>query len=211
MTRPSCCFGISLLLMSAAWGGATWVELRPAAGLAKPLQTISSQMNGWTGRDDPALTPSVLDSLRPTSYLSRTYLKGHETLGLFIAYYALTRPGESMHSPKNCLPGGGWEILESGFTDVQVAEKHFAINKYSIQKDGDRQLVLYWYQSKERLVASEYSGKLFRVWDAISSGDTSGSLVRIIAPAAPGDLEEERSFAARIIPEVQQALGGTGL
>lgn len=211
MKRHSRYFGISLFLMSAAWAGTAWVEFRPPAALAKPLQSISTQMEGWVGREDPPLTGSVLESLHPTSYLLRTYHKGPKTLGLFIAYYALTRPGESMHSPKNCLPGGGWEILESGSTDVPVAHKRLAINKYLIQKNGAQQLVLYWYQSKQRVVASEYTGKLFRVWDAISTGDTSGSIVRISLAATPDALEDGRSFGVRVIPEVQEVLGGTGL
>jgi EpsI family protein len=130
-----------------------------------------------------------------------------KSLGFFVAYYALTRPGESMHSPKNCLPGGGWEILESGFTNVQVGQKRFPVNKYLIQKSGERQLVIYWYQSKERIVASEYSGKLFRAWDAVFNGDTSGSLVRIILPDRPDALGDARSFAEAVIPDVQQAIG----
>ncbi|HSU59403.1 MAG TPA: EpsI family protein [Bryobacteraceae bacterium] len=207
MTQRSWYFGISLFLMCAAWTGATLIELRPATALAKPLQTIDRRIDGWVGREDPPLSGSVLESLRPTSYVSRTYQKETKSLGLFVAYYALTRPGESMHSPKNCLPGGGWEILESGFTDVQLGSKHVAVNKYLIEKSGERQLVIYWYQSKERIVASEYSGKLFRAWDAISNGDTSGSIVRIVLPDRPDALGDARSFAEAVIPEVQQAIG----
>ncbi|HET9791118.1 MAG TPA: EpsI family protein [Candidatus Angelobacter sp.] len=205
--QRSAYFGISLCLMCAAWAGAAWVETRPAAGLAKPLDSIDRHIDGWVGMDDPPLTESILASLRPSSYISRTYYKGTKSIGLFVAYYSLTRPGESMHSPKNCLPGGGWEILESGFTYINVGQQRFGVNKYSIQKNGDRQLVLYWYQSRERIVASEYAGKLFRAWDAISSGDTSGSLVRVLLPATPGALEEGQSFAARVVPAVQRALG----
>lgn len=207
MSRRSCFFGISLFLMCVAWTGATLVESRPATALAEPLENIDLDIQGWVGRNDPPLTVPVLDTLRPTSYVLRTYTKGSKALGFFIAYYALTRPGESMHSPKNCLPGGGWEILESGTTYIQVQGRHFPVNKYVVQKEAARELVLYWYQSRRHVVASEYTGKLFRFWDAITAGDTSGSIVRVSSPEGLQGLEDARSFAAAVFPEVQQAIG----
>jgi EpsI family protein len=137
----------------------------------------------------------------------RTYRKGAHSLNLFIAYYALTKPGESMHSPKNCLPGGGWEILRSGFTDLQAQGRSYSVNRYVVQKEGARQLVLYWYQSRERVVASEYTGKLLRFWDALTTGDTSGSLVRIVASDDSQGSQDARAFAAAILPDVQQVIG----
>lgn len=207
MSRRTCLFGISLFLMCAAWTGATWVESRPATALAKPLETINPNLRGWIGRNDPPLSDRILNSLRPTSYISRTYRKGAAAIGFFMAYYALTRPGESMHSPKNCLPGSGWNILESGSIDLDVQGRSFSVNKYIVQKEDTRQLVLYWYQSRRRIVASEYTGKLFRFWDAVTTGDTSGSIVRITAPEGPQALQYARSFAAAAFPEVQQVIG----
>jgi EpsI family protein len=207
MNRHAWHFGISLLLMCTAWAGAALVESRPAIALAKPLDSFDRRIDGWVAGEDLPLTSSVLETLRPTSYILRTYQRGQNALNLFIAYYALTQPGESMHSPKNCLPGGGWEILQSGFTAVQSGGKRLWVNKYIVQKEGDRLLVLYWYQSKRRVVASEYEGKLLRMWDAVRTGDTSGSIVRVSLAERPGALEDARSFATAVFPEMQRALG----
>ena len=138
------------------------------------------------GDGRPATGAAVLQRLIPTSYLSREYQKGNLRLDLFISYYAQQRSGESMHSPKHCLPGSGWEIWQHGSALVPVGGQQITINKYSIQKETNRMLMFYWYQSPERILASEYSGKAYLVWDALTSGHTSGSIVRLSLPDGPG-------------------------
>ena len=78
--------------------------------LAVPLDKIPAQMAGWTASSDKELPARTLQVLDATSYLSRPYQKDSQDLDLFIAFYAQQRAGESMHSPKHCLPGSGWEI-----------------------------------------------------------------------------------------------------
>src|SRR5438445_2994998 len=88
-------------------------ERRPEL-LAKPLRSIPREIDGWVGADAPPLDAHTLEMLRPTSYLDRAYRRGADAASLFISYYAEQRAGESMHSPKNCLPGSGWEIWDFG-------------------------------------------------------------------------------------------------
>jgi EpsI family protein len=64
------------------------------------------------------------------------------------------------------------------------------INRVVIQKGFERQLVLYWYQGHGRVIASEYSGKIFMVLDAIRTNRTDAALVRVVAPVAAGQSEE---------------------
>ena len=152
------------------------------------------------------LSSNVLAHLLPTSYVSRTYTKNGAVLGMFIAYYAEQRAGESMHSPKNCLPGSGWEIWKYGTTTIPVAGAPEEINQYFIDNSGQRMIVLYWYQSRKRIIASEYMGKLQLIKDTLTDGHTSGSLVRIIVPDAPGMSQAAASFATALVPEVRRCL-----
>ena len=112
-----------------------------------------------------------------------------------------------MHSPKHCLPGAGWEIWDYGSSNIAMGGRNFEVNKYSIQNGGDRRLVLYWYQSKGRIIASEYMGKILLARDALLQNSTAASIVRIIVPDQPGALEYARDFASELIPEVQHAFG----
>jgi EpsI family protein len=175
--------------------------------LAIPLDRIASRIGGWTAFQDQTLPPPTLHALKPTSYLVRKYQKGSSQLDLFIAFYAQQRAGESMHSPKHCLPGAGWEIWKHDSALVPVNGKQLEINKYSIQNLGTRMLMFYWYQSKDQIVASEYAGKILLARDTLLTGHTAGSIVRIMLPDVPGADEEAVLFASRMIPEVQRCFG----
>jgi EpsI family protein len=196
---------VTVLLLTGTLGATRLLSHRPPQDLAQPLDTISRQISGFTGRDNPPVTQAVMRSLLSDSYLSRTYTKSDLQADVFIAFYKQQRSGESMHSPKHCLPGAGWEIWNYGRTTVGPNAE--SINKYSISREGTRMLVLYWYQSKERIIASEYLGKVLLARDALMQNSTSGSIVRIIVPDEPRALDEARAFAGELIPQVQRCFG----
>ena len=172
--------------------------------LAQPLETIDRQISGFVGADNPALDENTLRALQPTSYLVRTYSKPGLKADLFIAYYKEQRAGESMQSPKHCLPGAGWEIWNYETTEIPASGRTFKVNKYSISHEGERRLVLYWYQSKSRIIASEYVGKILLARDTLMQNSTAASIVRIIVPDQPGTIQAASAFASELIPQVQR-------
>lgn len=208
MTTPG--FGlvaatISVLLVTLAASAVS--ERRRPEKLERPLESLSHSLAGWQYQAEALLPPATLKRLVTTDHCSRLYGKGGTQLGLFIAYYAEQRSGESMHSPKHCLPGSGWEIWKYGSVTVPVQGRRVVINNYSIQKAGDREVVLYWYQSRERIIASEYLGKLLLMRDALWAGRTDGAIVRVIVPDRPGAVREGVAFVSELIPEVERCFG----
>jgi len=197
----------TILLLGATLGAYTISARRPPDFLALPLDTIDRQIDGWSMTGEEPLTQGVLGRLQLTSYISRIYQKNGTRLGLFVAFYAQQRAGESMHSPKHCLPGSGWEIWKHGSAMVPVNGRQVEINQYSIQNSGQRMLIFYWYQSKDRILASEYMGKVLLAKDALFNGHTAGSLVRIMLPDVPSAPAEGTAFATVLIPEMQRCLG----
>ncbi len=194
-----------LLVGALVVGGMT--ERRIPESLAVPLDRIDSHISGWTEISQQKLDGPTLKALDPTSYLSRTYSKGASQIGLFIAYYAEQRAGESMHSPNHCLPGAGWDIMERGSATLSVMGRHVQINNYKIQNLGTRMLMLYWYQSRNRILASEYTGKVLLARDTLLSGLTGGSIVRIMLTDDQAASAQGVAFAADVIPQVQRCLG----
>jgi EpsI family protein len=175
--------------------------------LAVPLDQIDSQIEGWTATGDETVPAPTLHALAPSAYLVRNYRKGNSQLGLFVAFYAQQRAGESMHSPKHCLPGSGWEIWNYDAALIPVDGRQVRVNKYSIHNGGQRNLMFYWYQSKQRIIASEYLGKLLLVRDALVDGRTAASIVRITVADTPGASDEATAFAAGLIPQVERCFG----
>lgn len=207
--RRSCWlyFGMTagLLLCAGALGRMT--DRRVPELLAIPLDQIDSHIAGWTEISETSLPPRIVASLSPTSYLARTYQKGAARIDLFIAYYALQRAGDSIHSPKHCLPGGGWEIVQRDAAHIHAGGIQATVNKFVIEHLGTRLLMIYWYQSRERIVANEFLGKLFLARDTALTGLTGGSIVRITLPDTPDAGREGTAFAAAMIPEMQRCLG----
>jgi EpsI family protein len=140
----------------------------------------------WKSINAPPMDDEVLKVLGVDDYLSRIYYRpGGDQVGLYMGFYASQRQGDTIHSPLNCLPGAGWEPVEEGrltIPDVDGRGRAITVNRYVVQKGLDRQMVLYWYQSHGRVVASEYTSKAYLIHDAIRLNRTDGSMVRVIAP-----------------------------
>jgi len=143
----------------------------------------------WRGVQQPPFEKNILAVLGVDDYLARAYYApGGSGVGLYIGYYGSQRQGDTMHSPLNCMPGAGWEPVSHSMLPVSIAAagsapaSQIVVNRYVIQKGLDRQLVLYWYQSHGRVVASEYWGKFYLIRDAMRLNRTDGALVRVIAP-----------------------------
>lgn len=178
-------------------------ELPPRTSLA----LLPMSIDGWQGRREPDLTPEVLAVLGAEDYTVRSYLKGSEYAGLYIGYHSSQRQGDTIHSPLNCLPGAGWQPTDQGRLLLPVKrgpeapDAPIEVNSVVISKGLDRQLVLYWYQSHRRVVASEYWGKVYTVLDAVRYNRTDAALVRVIMPIREG--ESKQATEARATPFVQ--------
>jgi EpsI family protein len=206
MKRPGILVVLTAVILAATLGASRLVDGRKPELLASPLEQMPSRLGAWAAVHSESLSDAVQRTLGADSYLSRVYTRSGQPLNLFVAYYALQRAGESMHSPKNCLPGSGWEIWKQGRTQVQAGGEPVQINRYHIQGNGKRWVVLYWYQTKERVIADEYLGKAYLAWDAVTKGRTGGSIVRITVADRPDSIEEGIAFAASVIPEVDRLL-----
>jgi len=150
-------------------------------------------------------------------FLVRSYIgPNREAVGLYVGYWQSQRTGSTIHSPQNCLPGAGWEPVEQSivnFIDPRRPTQALTANRYVVQKDLDRMLVLYWYQSHGRIVASEYWSKIYLVTDAVRLDRTDAAIVRLTLPiTGPGAEAVARAesqalaFAGVLLPALEQFL-----
>jgi EpsI family protein len=149
----------------------------------QPLRDLPYSIGGWKGQEQP-LEERIVKAVGVTDYTNRLYVnQKSEPVELYIGYYASQRTGDTIHSPKNCLPGAGWDPIRSDYTTIQLTNgQRIVVNEYVIAQGLDKQLVFYWYQGRGRVVASEYWGKFWMISDAITRNRTDGALVRIITP-----------------------------
>src|ERR1039458_6324331 len=122
-----------------------------------PADRVLQDAAVWPGA---ALAKEVQDVLRADDTLSRDYVNLAATAkaSLLIAFFKTQRYGQAPHSPKNCLPGAGWEPTESGTIRIAVPEwqEPIVVNRYVVAHGEDKVLAIYWYQGRHRVIASEY-------------------------------------------------------
>lgn len=179
-----------------------------------PLSLFPMQTNGWHCTQDVAIEPEVQELLKADDTLNRVYANasGSESASLFIAYFKTQRYGQAPHSPKNCLPGSGWEPVETGTIAIDVPRWKGPIvaNKYTVEHGDDKDVVIYWYQSHNRIVANEYAARFFLVMDAIRYRRSDTSIVRIVVPVQNNDPARATDLGVRFIqgifPDVLERL-----
>ncbi len=179
---------------------------RPETQVARlPVAQFPRDFAGWTSKD-LGISQEVRDILGAGDFLSRIYFRPDQPyIDFFIAYFPSQRSGNSIHSPKNCLPGSGWTPIESGPIQIKgPGGTPVTVNRSVIVKGLDKQMVLYWYQAHDRVVASEYWAKYFLVADAIRMNRSDGSLVRVITPI--GRNEDPEIAQQRAVQFAQAAL-----
>ena len=173
------------------------------------FDTFPRDIGAWQSIVDPPMDDAILKVLGVDDYLSRVYYKRDgAAVGLYMGFYGSQRQGDTIHSPLNCLPGAGWEPVSQGRLHIANADgqgRDVTVNRYVVQKGLDRQLVLYWYQSHGRVVASEYTSRLYLIHDAIRLNRTDGSMVRVIAPIKIGATDNGAS-AERMAEEFVRAI-----
>ena len=149
------------------------------------LGSLPIEIGTWHAAGDMPIDDESLGVLGVDDYVNRVYDKaGAVPVSLYIGYYASQRQGDTIHSPQNCLPGAGWQATESGQTTLDLGGRPLEVNRYMVQKGLSRQVVLYWYQGRGRVIANEYANKLWLMVDAAKLHRSNGSLVRVVAPVA---------------------------
>ena len=172
--------------------------------LQPPLTTLPWSLGEWAAVSEQQFDAATVSVLRADDYVSRTYVRqGRGEADLYVGYYETQRQGDTIHSPMNCLPAAGWQLLTIDRRSIGAAGRQIVVNRDTIQKGLDARLVLYWYQSHGRSVASEYWTKAYLVLDGLRLHRTDGAIVRVITPVRDGEAVAEQNavtFVRALLP-----------
>lgn len=173
---------------------------------------------GWVGREE-SLDYEIINELDVTDYLiaNYTHKDGGLPVNFYIAYYESQRKGASVHSPRACIPGGGWRMTEFGTKDLSsyanfspIDSKQALppkINRAIISKGKDRSLVYYWFQQRGRIVTNEYLAKWYLFWDSLTMSRTDGALIRVVTNVPENmDIKEADEHLVKFLKEFNPLL-----
>lgn len=187
---------VVLIVQAGLLYGFNRTEVTP---VHKPLAEAPFSFGSWAQISETEIEKDVQDVLKADDLLNRTYASSnHRTAAnLFVAFFKSQRTGQAPHSPKNCLPGSGWVPSQSDVLTINVPGRSEPLqaNRYVVARGDAKSLVLYWYQSRDRTVASEYTAKFYVVADAIRYNRTDTALVRVVVPMG-GSVDQAAAEAA---------------
>lgn len=211
-------FTIVLLAQAVLFYTASHGDSRP---LRQPLSSFPETLPGWQMISQNVVEKETLDVLKADDVVSRFYARvsqpglhagmlekrgliGNAPQELFIAYFSTQQQGQSPHSPKNCLPGAGWQQTEAGEMSIPIPglEKPIRINKYIISKGQQTSVVLYWYQSHGRVVANEFAAKYYLVSDSMLYHRSDTAIIRVVAPVVGDNVENALKNATEFVQAV---------
>jgi EpsI family protein len=198
---------LALLLQASLFYAASRGERVPAG---PPLDLFPNRLGSWQEVQNYPVEQEIRDQLKADDLLNRLYAdpESHADAGLFVAYFKTQRTGQSPHSPKNCLPGSGWEPEAEGVLDVAVQgqPEPIRINRYVVSHGDEKSVVLYWYQSQRRVIASEFSAKFWLVMDSIRYHRSDTALVRVTVPVTGTGAEAATQIGVSFVRTVFPAL-----
>ena len=207
--RPTARLAVSAAVLVAAL---LVVQLRPASEavpMRRPFESFPQTIGSWKGQDDMVLDAEALRMLKSSDYVMRRYVDGTgNSAWLYMAYWQSQRRGADIHSPKNCLPGGGWEPIETKRLTIPVggAAGSITVNSYLIQKDRQLQVVIYWFQAQGAAVAGELAAKVQMVRSAVLRNRTDGAIIRISSPVS-GTVQDTTDRLVAYIQSLHPILG----
>lgn len=208
---------VRLFVLGLCFFGATAAisrSMRSETPRAVSLDSLPNTVASWTGGEAP-FAPDVIAALGVDAYVHRIYsAPADPPVSLYVGYYESQRTGDTIHSPQNCLPGAGWLPVTTERVDLDVPGRAapVTINRVLIQKGLERQIVLYWYQSRGRVVASDYWSKIYLVYDAARHHRSDAAMVRVITPITGADRSERdadaraEAFVRAMFPDLDRLL-----
>jgi EpsI family protein len=175
---------------------AAWTHARPRAVPASAVDVgglVPLAFGGWIGRDAPPLDPAVARVLAADRYVHRYYGWKRATppvpeggsriadVETDIAYYARPQAGAAMHSPLACLPGNGWQVIDSATASLTVAGRPVTVRRLTVGRAAERVAMTYWFQNRGAIIGNEYAQRLQMLKQGLTGRPADAALVRVMA------------------------------
>lgn len=150
----------------------------------KSFDLFPVEIGEWKGVKEN-LDQKVYNILGVEEYILGNYRNQRgNRINLYVGFYQSQKEGDLIHSPKNCMPGAGWNIIKTDQEPIvfHKGQKPRNVIRLLLQKGGEKQIVLYWFHSRGRIIGSEYMQKIWLVIDSMTKQRTDGAFVRLISP-----------------------------
>ena len=210
---------IVLLLLLGTWYITQHVNSVSPTPIKQSLASFPTEIGQWKKIGSSESSEDVVEMLGVDDDLQYTYQSpGGKRISLYIGYYSAVGVTGGYHSPRNCIPGGGWGIDDISPITLNAGiegNDDSVVSQMMIRNGNQYQIVLYWFQNRGRIIASEYWEKIYLVLDALRMGRRDGTFVRIMAPVQGTDFvsasNDASEFSQQVIKHLESYLPGKSL
>ncbi len=181
-------FSVSVIILMLI-GNILLPERQEAIPERKNFSQFPINIGAWDSQRK-AMELKYINALKFEDYLLSNFISDKGALEFYIAYYDSQRKGESAHSPRSCLPGAGWRIVDRKPVLINYKEddndKEINVSRMLVQQGDSKYLMYYWFKQRDRHITNEYLVKWYLFWDGITRNRTDGALIRVMYPVPKG-------------------------
>lgn len=210
MTRPILLTAVILLLGGVFGNFLRFAEQAPHA--PSNFSAIPMAEGIYSG-EERRFSETSYDVLQADTTTLRRYIGAEgDVYWLFVAYFASQKYGSQIHSPKHCLPGGGWQILRHEPYELTLPDgRTLSINRLIIADRGRQQLMFYWYETRGGAISNEFGLKWDLVMNSLMLRPTDAAIVRLTLPiraedGVEGATRRAETFFQTFYPDIEHAL-----
>ena len=175
-------FIITMVLLGLALFAKEWTNNRHRSAPKMALIPFEQNMGNWKGLD-LELDADVVEMLNPDQIVFRRYQNpSGRSVDLYGVFYGSQGASRTMHSPLNCYPGSGWEIVGKSKILLHGSENGndgFEVRKLILRKGLIRRLLYYWYYAGGETASNQYMNKALTLYGALMRGRTDGGLITL--------------------------------
>ena len=208
MIKPYRFYLLYLLLGIAALYVYTRSEV--AVPVGQPLDSFPQTAGSWKMLGQARFDSQTLEVLRPSDYLSRTYSAANgDKVSLYVGFHDGGPQSGSIHSPRQCLPGSGWNRLKDEVRSVDLDGRKIPYVSALYQKDSEKQLFLYWFQVRDEILTNEYALKLAQVKNSVLANRRDSSFIRLSLAATDDEdyaIRSGEQFIRDFYPAISHSL-----
>ena len=204
-------FWLTVVILLAAIVYLRFFTTIEAVPLPADIENFPRQIGTYSMISSSELSEGVLRELGVSSYINRDYRNkdGHQ-LALYLGYFEEQREGSQIHSPMHCMPGSGWNPVETAVVPISLpgSDKSYKVNRILFQKGMDKLIMYYWFQGRHRVIANEYADRFFLLMDSLLKHRSEGALVRVTGPWDPSGENDirQKKFIADLFPILREHL-----
>jgi len=188
-----------------------WFSTSQGEMSRKSLKHFPKTVGDWKMISDQLIDDKVMNVLLVDDYIMRSYEnKKGDVVYLYIGYFKSQREGKQVHSPRQCLPGSGWDRISHSEMVMSFKGHNPSEGQVNIDvmgKGNSMELYVWWYQGRGRIYANEYWNKVYLIWDAIAKRRTDGALVRVnskIGTDVNTALSVQELFINSVMPQLSR-------